>query len=56
MFLAVFFLEKYVLSSLNTYISLIIQIVTGGIIYLGLLFVLKDNSLKELISFVKTRK
>ncbi len=56
MFLVVFFLEKYALSSLNTYLSLLIQIVVGALIYLATLFILKDNSVKELITFVKEKK
>lgn len=56
MFLIVFFVERFCLSSMNSYLSLFIQIGLGGITYIGLLFILKDNSMKELINFVKSKK
>ena len=56
MFLVVFFTEKLLLNGMNAYLSLAIQIGLGGIVYLLLLFILKDNSMKELIDFVKSKK
>ena len=56
MFVSVFFIEKYLLKNINNYLSLVIQILVGGSIYILLLFVLRDNSIKELLNFVKTKK
>lgn len=56
MFLVVFFVEKYLLVSLNSYLSLLIQVILGGLIYLTLLLILKDDSMKWLLDFINSKK
>ena len=56
MFVVVFLVERYLLSNMNAYLSLAIQVVIGGAIYLIMLLILRDDSIKGLLDFVKSKK
>ena len=50
MFAVCYFIDKFIDSRM---ISMIVQIGTGVIVYFGMLFLLKDKFLHELLNYIK---
>ena len=56
MLIVILTLDRCVLSGINAYLSLAIQILSGAGIYVLLLLALRDDSFKELFEFIKSKK
>ncbi len=56
MLVVVLLLDTFALNNMNEFLSLTIQIAAGGLTYLLLLFILRDDSFKGLFEFFKSKK